>query len=82
MTSKANNLDIVALYRPARERLRLGTYERYLAERLARRVAQLQGKRDGGDQEEVDAGDVLVAGEGAAPHDSARARVHANNPPV
>jgi hypothetical protein len=38
--------DIVRDYRPARARLRLGRYERYLVEHISRRVARLLDKCD------------------------------------
>ena len=47
MTTKADNCDIVNDFLAARARLRLGPYERYLAEWLAARVARLSDKRDG-----------------------------------
>ena len=50
MSAQADRSDIVNDYRAARARLKLGRYERYLAERLAVRVAVLLGKRDEGEQ--------------------------------
>jgi hypothetical protein len=64
-----------------RARLRLGRYERYLVERLAARVALLLGKRDEGEREGDDQGDVHEAGGGAVSPDSL-SRAPANNPPV
>jgi len=46
MMAEPDRGDIVNDYRAARARLRLGHYERYLAEWLAARVARLSDKRD------------------------------------
>ena len=76
--------DIVNGYRPARARLKLGRYERYLAERLAVRVARLLEKRDEGERAGDDPGDVPEAGGRAVSPSSlpSRAYTPANNPPV
>jgi hypothetical protein len=73
MKAKAGKSDIVDDYRAARARLRLGRYERYLAERLAVRVALLLGKRDEGERQGNDPGDAHEAGGRAASHESPRA---------
>ena len=82
MTAKADRSDIVDAYRAARARLKLGRYERYLAERLAVRVALLLGKRDEGERAGDDPGDVVAAGGRAVPPTNALAREPANNPPT
>jgi hypothetical protein len=46
MTTKTGKSDIVNDFRAARARLRLGPYERWQVEWIARRVAWLLGKRD------------------------------------
>ena len=46
--------DIVKAYRAARARLKLGRYERYLVEHIARGVARLLAKRDNGERAEHD----------------------------
>ena len=81
MAMKVDNWDIVRDFRAARARLRLGRYERYLAEHIAARVERLLGKRDEGEREGDDQGDVPEAGGGAVSPDSL-ARAPANNPPV
>ncbi len=78
---KVDNWDIVRDFRAARGRLRLGRYERYLAERLAVRVALLLGKRDEGDRGGDNPGDKQQAGGRAVSPDSL-ARAPANNPPT
>ncbi len=61
---KVDNWDIVRDFRAARGRLRLGPYERYLAEHIAARVALLLGKRDEGTGEGIARGtDSKPAGE-------------------
>ena len=62
--------DIVNDFRAARARLRLGPYERYLAERLAVRVARLSDKRDAEERGGDDQGDVYESGGRAASPDS------------
>ena len=81
MTTEPGKGDIVNDYRLARARLRLGPYERYLAEHIAVRVALLLGKRDDGERGGAGQGDVVAAGGRAVSADSL-ARAHANNPPV
>ncbi len=54
--------DVVNAYRPARARLRLGKYERYLVERLAVRVERLLGKHDACEPARGDPGDVQKRG--------------------
>ena len=73
--------DIVRDFRKARSMLRLGPYERYLAEWLAARVARLSDKRDAEERGGDGQGDVVAAGGRAVSADSL-ARAHANNPPV
>ena len=80
MAMKVDNWDIVRDFRAARGRLRLGRYERYLAERLAVRVALLLGKRDEGDRGGDNPGDKQQAGGRAVSPDSARAGARANEP--
>jgi len=79
MTTETGKSDIVNDYRAARARLRLGPYERYLAEWLAARVADLMGKRDAEDRGGDDQGDVCKRREGGRtdeiiPRASARPR--------
>ncbi len=57
--------DIVNAYRPARARLKLGRYERYLAERLAVRVARLLERHEETEPAGDVQGDVPKAGERA-----------------
>lgn len=84
MMRERPKIDIVNTYRPARARLKLGRYERYLAECLAVRVARLLEERD----EAVPAGDVQgdvpeAGGRAVSPSSLlSRARAPANNPPV
>jgi len=74
--------DIVNRYRKARANLRMVSYDAWLVEWIARRVARLLDKCDaearGGDE----TGDVVVAGGRAAVSAVARARARANAPPV
>lgn len=81
MTTKTGKSDIVNDFRAARGRLRLGPYERYLAEHIAGRVADLLGKRDEGDRGGDNTGDRQQAGGRAVSPDSL-AGAPANNPPV
>lgn len=62
MMGEPDKSDIVNAYRPARTRLRLGRYERYLVEHIAGRVALLTGKRAAEEQAGDDLGDVPEAG--------------------
>jgi hypothetical protein len=74
MAMKVDNWDIVRDFRAARARLRLGPYERYLAEHIAGRVALLLGKRDESDRGGDNPGDRQQAGGRAVSPDSAHAR--------
>jgi len=75
MTPKTGKSDIVNDFRAARRRLRLGPYERYLAEHIAGRVALLLGKRHEGEREGITPGDTREAGGRAVSPESAPARV-------
>jgi len=80
---KVDNWDIVRDFRAARGRMRLGRYERYLAERLAVRVARLRGKRDEGDRRGYTPGGRAKAGGesgGRAVSPDSLARTPANEP--
>ena len=81
MTTKTGKSDIVNDFRAARARLRLGPYERYLAEWLAARVARLSDKRDAEERGGDDLGDERGAGGRAVSADSL-SLAPANNPPV
>ena len=81
MTTKTGKSDIVNDFRAARARLRLGRYERYLAEHIAGRVARLLDKCGAEDRGGDDQGDAHEAGERAVSSDSL-AGAPANNPPV
>ena len=81
MMAEPGRGDIVNDYRVARARLRLGRYERYLAEWLAARVARLSDKRDAEVRGGSDLGDVHEAGGGEVASNPL-AGAPANNPPV
>jgi len=80
MTTKPGESDLVNDFRAARSRLRLGPYERYLAEHIAGRVALLLGKRDEGDRGGDNPGDRQQAGGRAVSPDSLTG-APANKPP-
>ena len=77
MTAKADRSDIVRDFRDARRRLKLGEYERYLAEHIAGRVARLLGKRDAEEWGGDDQGDVRERPSGERLRDAPRSHVPA-----
>ena len=82
MMSEQPNSDIVNAYRPARARLKLGRYERYLVERLAVRVARLLEKRYEAQPAGDNRGDVPEAVGRAVSPSSLPSHAPANIPPV
>ena len=61
MTTKTGKSDIVRDFRKARSMLRLAPYDAWLVEWIARRVANLLGKRDAEERGGAGQGDAPAA---------------------